>query len=110
MKRFLVDAVSSGGVSALVLGMFVRGGIAVEVGRAPGRPCPCAGMECRGCAGLGAGCCCGWGCGWKVWSTWRLRMAVPGISESSEPGRASGPLRFGFMMRLGAPPEPTTSG
>ena len=54
MKRLrVVEAVSSGGVRALVLVMLVRGGMVVEVGRGAARAF-CAGMVLRG-EGRGAG-------------------------------------------------------
>lgn len=103
--RFWV-MVSSGGVRALELAVGARGGMEVEVGLCVA---PLAvdgvavgwvtvgrwlGLSRPG--GRGGG------------SLWRLRILVPGISESSGMG-PSVRLR-GFMMRFGAPPEPMTSG
>jgi hypothetical protein len=105
--------VSSGGVRALELRMpaAVRGGIAVEVGRwgtvtePEEEPLGVWLSEGRDCSGL-------------LMSDWdteaasllllRVNVPVPGISESS-PGWPS-VRRRGFMIRLGAPPEPITSG
>jgi hypothetical protein len=98
--------VSSGGVSALALTVGgPRGGIVVDVGRCWVEPVEeVVGVWVKTGRELGLSKPGGRGGG----SLWRFKIPVPGISGSS----AIGPSvrRRGFMIRLGAPPEPITSG
>ena len=104
--------VSSGGVRALVLALGARGGIVVEVGLCCSTETDCGtepvddtgvwlkdGRAWLGLSGPG---------GRGDTSVCRFNTPVPGISDSSLRGPSVRLL--GFMIRLGAPPDPITSG
>jgi hypothetical protein len=101
--------VSSGGVRALAFATIggPRGGIVVEVGRCCGaEPVEeVVGVWVNMGRELGLSRPGGRGGGGSLW---RLSIPVPGISGSSLMGPSV--RRLGFIIRLGAPPDPMTSG